>query len=133
MTNLTDLWRERLLDWLTGASPSGSRYAALLAEAPATTDTGSTIVEVDYDDYERLAVAFGATVDERRKNSVELVWAAPLFEVEVAGVAIVTASSGGELVGFDEFLPTVVIEAGQAPKFTVNTLALALAGAISAA
>lgn len=131
MTDLSTLWRERLLDWLTGASPAGNRYAALCSVAPGLADTGSTITEMTYPGYARLGIAFGATSNSRRKNSGQLLWAAPDAEISVVAVAVVTASSGGELVGWADFTPAVAFLAGQAPKFAVNTLALALVGVTS--
>jgi len=63
MPGLSDFSKNKWIDHLlenTAYTPAATIYLALCTDTPASSETGSTISEVDYTSYARTAITFGA-------------------------------------------------------------------------
>lgn len=112
---------------LRGSTTAGSFYVALFTADP--TETGATANEATYTSYARVAVARSASGWTVSGNQVTN---AGLISFPTSGgtnntithFAIMTASSGGDMIGSGSITSSLLITSGDTPKFEIGDLTI---------
>lgn len=135
MSEASDYLEKALLDYLFSKAgfAQPTIYLALCTTTVVDNDTGSTITEANYTSYARLVTAGGdwnATTlgTGILDNAVEMAFpAATGGSSTVTDVALVDASSAGNLLAYTPLAASLAVTSGVTPKFAAGALTIALA------
>lgn len=128
---VSDYLANKLLDHKTNKAtytPPATLYVALCSAAPVNSDTGSTITEVSYTGYARVAVTaadWNAAAARLQDNVNEIAFPAATGGSDTAThFALCDASSAGNLLDYGALSSSLAISSGVEPKFKAGDLDL---------
>lgn len=110
----------------------GTLYIALCTAAPNDASTGSTLTEANYTGYSRKAVTNNATNFPAASSGTKSNGTAITFDQCTGGsstvthFAIVSAASGGDVLGYGALDASLAISNGITPEFGVGDLTITL-------
>src|ERR1051325_4951084 len=137
--SLSNYAAKKLVEELLGGvayTSAGHCYLALATTLPDDTTTGSTIVETDYTSYARTEIGTGnnqtdafnaatgtTTATVTNKNAVTFPAATGASTNPIVGVAVIDASSGGNILVWASVTSTAIAN-GDTPKVNASGLSV---------